>query len=124
MGCSTCKGTQRTILSDVKIPDNGRKTLIFNILEYLNRIIIFLFISIIIVPFIIPIFLYVLFKSIVLSKQINMMPLLLYVGRQLLKVDEDFDEEDEYDDEYDDEMDFEEYVNLNKDDITVINNVK
>ena len=110
MVCSTCKQSNPTFVatSDEKVSN------LKNIKYYFIKFLVFLVVSIILVPFIIPILLFVLFKTIVLSEGVNIMPLLLHVGKKI------FPEEKEEEDE-DEEINEDEYELENVHDVVVLN---
>ena len=60
----------------------------------------FLILTLIIVPISIPAIIYMLFKSIVLEKSINIFPLMLYISKKIVtKYGEDDEDDEEIDDE-------------------------
>ena len=114
MSCTTCKKTRADIEHDVI-----NKTKTRNVKDYFLKSLLFLFLAIIITPFIIPIFIVVLFRMVILSKELNLLPVVLYLGRKIFKEEEDDDEED--DDEVYDNLSEEEYELLDKNEIIEFN---
>jgi hypothetical protein len=119
MGCKTCKGKTKPSFDETLDKNNKeKKSIIVKIIEYTSKTIVFLIIACILIPFIIPILIYVLFITIVLSKGVDIMPLLVHVGKKIFR--DDYDEDDEEEEEDDDEFDQEAYEELNKHDIVVL----
>jgi hypothetical protein len=122
MGCNTCKGKPKVSFDEtLKEHKEEKKSTGFKLVEYTSKIIIFLIISAILTPFIIPLLIIVLFKTIVLSQGVDITPLLLHVGKKIFKDDEDEYDEDEEEEDFE-EFDQDEYEELNKEDIIVLNN--
>lgn len=97
MACNTCKQSNPTfvVTSDEKVSN------LKNIKHYFFKFLVFLLVSAILIPFIIPILLYTLFITIVLSKGVDIMPLLLHLGKKIFPDEKEEDEEEEInDDEY------------------------
>lgn len=80
MSCNTCKSKKEKNL-------NPETETVGN--NYLGKVIVFLLSGVILTPFIIPIFLVVLFKVIVLGHGVDITPLLKYLGRKIFKKDEE-----------------------------------
>ena len=103
MGCSTCKKKKININTPKTVIGSDNTTL-KNIKDYIIKSLIFLFMLIILTPFIIPIFIIVLFQVVILSKGVNLLPLVFYIGNRIFKgkdyTDEDDDEDDDEDEEY------------------------
>jgi hypothetical protein len=122
MACKSCKKTQEEIASEVvsstyKI--EGKK-----IKDYVLNFFLFLVLATLLVPFIIPITLVVMFRIIVLDKSINLLPVVKYLGQKIFSDKED-NEEDEFED--DEALDIEEdddYEPLNSHEIIDFNDVK
>lgn len=125
MGCKTCKGKPKNTFGDTVNEYNEKeKSTGVKIVEYTSKFIVFLLVTTILVPFIIPVLIIVLFKTLVLSHNLDIMPLLIHVGKKIFKDDNDDDDdydEDEEDEDFD-EFDQDEYEELNKEDIVVLNN--
>jgi hypothetical protein len=129
MACTSCKKTNSEKYNDILkkcIGENCEKPnkISKRILHYVARSLIFLFLVVLIVPIIIPITIYVLFVTTILSDSINLVPMLVYIGKKLFntnKGDEDEDEDSEYEDdkEFDEFLD-EDYEPINHHDITII----
>lgn len=106
MSCNTCKSKSKES-NKIPISDTtGRK-------NYFVKFIIFLLASAILIPFIIPILIVVLFRVIVLSHGVDITPLLKHIGKKIFTNKEDPDDDDE-------ELDEEEYELENPDDVIVI----
>jgi hypothetical protein len=122
MGCNTCKGKVKpTFEETLKEYKEEKKSSGFKVIEYTSKFIVFLFVSTILTPIIIPVLIIVLFKTLVLSHNVDIMPLLLHIGKKIFKEKDDgYDEDDEEEDV--DEFDQDEYEELNKNDIVVLNN--
>lgn len=93
MACKTCK-------KEKKIVNKKDKTLVKNNLftkfrDYTIKTFVFLFLSAIFVPLIIPITLYVLFITVFTEKGLNIVPLMLFIGKKLFKKDEEDDDDDD-----------------------------
>jgi hypothetical protein len=129
MACTSCKKNKdgekvfNNIKNNVNKPNRpiGKKILDFSV-----RILLFLTFLIFITPLFIIGYLIALFKLTILSKELNLVPVLYYIGTKFLKLDKDEDDDDDEDDF--DEEDFNEdeyeYVLENPDDIIEINKNK
>ena len=122
MGCNTCKGKSKPTFEETlkEYKAEEKKSLGGKIIEYTSKFIVFLIVSAILIPFIIPILIFVLFKTIVLSHSVDIMPLLIHVGKRIFKEEDEYDEDEEEEDL--EEFDQDEYEELNKNDIVVLNN--
>lgn len=105
MACQTCKSK-----SDVNKTQNIPVSTSNN---YILKFLVFLIASVILIPFIIPILLVVLFRVIVLAKNVDISPLLMHMGRKIFPKDQD--EAEEYD-----ELDQDEYELEDPNDIIII----
>jgi len=131
MACTSCKKrkdgekTFNNIKNNVNEPNRpiGKKILDFSV-----RILLFLTFLIFITPLFIIGYLIALFKLTILSKELNLVPVLYYIGTKLLKLDKDEDDDDDDDEDDIDEDDFNEdeyeYELENPDDIIEINKNK
>jgi positive regulator of sigma E activity len=129
MACTSCKKNKdgkkifNNIKNNVNEPNRpiGKKILDFSV-----RILLFITFLVFITPLFIIGYLVALFKLTILSKELNLVPVLYYIGTKILKLDKD--EDDDEDDEEDDEEDFNEdeyeYELENPDDIIEINQNK
>ena len=123
MACKSCKEKSGVSIDDILINiSKDKKTTLKLIKEYTIKTIVFLLLFVLIAPFIIPIFAIALFNVTVLSKNVDIMPLLMYVGKKIFKNDEedDEDEENEEDDEEWDEDEEEVYELENPHEIIVL----
>ena len=124
MACKSCKKTNEEIVDDVVIAATT-KTHNKIIRNYIYNFLIFLILATLITPFIIPIVLIVMFRIIVLSKSINLLPVVKYIGQKIFKDTDEDEEDNEFENDEDlDEEDDEEYEPINSDEIIVVNNVK
>jgi hypothetical protein len=127
MACTSCKKNKdgekvfNNIKNNVNEPNRpiGKKILDFSV-----RILLFLTFLIFITPLFIIGYLIALFKLTILSKELNLVPVLYYIGTKLLKLDKDEDDDDDDIDEDDFNEDEYEYVLENADDIIEINKNK
>ena len=130
MACTSCKKNKdgKKVFNDIKNNVNepnrpiGKKILDFSV-----RILLFLTFLIFITPLFIIGYLIALFKLTILSKELNLVPVLYYIGTKLLKLDKDEDNDDDNDDEediYEEDFNEDEYELENPDDIIEINKNK
>lgn len=122
MACKSCKKTKEEIASEVvsaTYKPEGKK-----ISQYIANFFLFLVLAVLLTPFIIPITLVVMFKIVVLDKNINLLPVVKYLGEKIFKEKDEEDDEDEFeDDEALDEEYNEEYEPINPHEIIDIKNV-
>ena len=89
MACKSCKEKRGVSIDDILInTNNEKKSLLKTIKEYTIKTIVFLLLFVLISPFIIPIFAVALFNTTILSKNVDIMPLLTYIGKKIFKNDE------------------------------------
>lgn len=123
MACNTCKKT-RTNEKTVKLKNTKSQiNILVKIRDYTIKIFVFLFLSAIFIPLVIPATFYALFVTIFMEKGINIVPLGLYIGKKLFKKDNDEDDEDNddlEDSDYDELLTEDEYEPEDSDDITII----
>jgi hypothetical protein len=110
MGCKSCKKRDEIIFNENNIKKSN------NIKDYILKFLLFLIFAILITPFIIPIVLVVLFRIVVLSKTINLLPVVKAIGEKIFKEKEDEEDEFETDEDYDNESD-DDYEPINKHEI-------
>ena len=123
MACNSCKKRKdgekvfNNIKNNVNEPNRpiGKKILDFSV-----RILLFITFLVFITPLFIIGYLVALFKLTILSKELNLVPVLYYISTKILKLDKDEDDDDEDDDEEDFNEDEYEYVLENLDDIIEI----
>ncbi len=100
MACTSCKKSKRviaeTLIDKTKDTNNG------NFKDYIKKTLLFLVLSILLTPVILVIFIFMLFKIVVLSKEINLLPLVYHIAKRIFKDEED---EDEDDDDFDGPLD-------------------
>jgi len=122
MACKSCKKTKEEIASEVVSATLKLENK--NIIRYIGNFFIFLVLAVLLTPFIIPITLFMMFKIIVLDKNINLLPVVKYLGEKIFK-EKDEEEEDEFEDDedLDEELD-EEYEPINEHEIIDISNVQ
>ena len=107
MACTSCKEKRGVSIDDILInTSKDKKSVLKSIKEYTIKTIVFLLLFVLIAPFIIPIFAVALFNTTILSKKVDIMPLLIYVGKKIFKKDNQ--DEDDDDDEEDDEEEWDE----------------
>lgn len=88
MACNSCKKNTEDTIQKVSIPKN-----------ILVRVFIFLLTSVILVPLIIPILLITLFRVIILSKNVDVLPLAYFLGKKIFPDEEEEEDDEEEDDE-------------------------
>ena len=121
MGCN-CK-TKKSVDSSSNDENKPKLNIISNVIHYSIKLIGFA-IALALLPIIILIIVYYMFKLIVLTKDIDIKPLFVSVSKFIKKVAQDnADEEDDDDDDDDDEAEWEEansdeFVLVGVDDIT------
>jgi len=120
MACGACKNKKELTIEDITTPDNSGKKITFKkTLNLFLKLINFSILLVLLTPFILIMFVVLLFKYTVINKDLNIVPILIYIGKKFTKDD---DEDDEDDDEEDDEEDNEELYELeNPYDIIVLN---
>ena len=108
MSCNSCKKKQTPItnLSEKNTP-NSRLSIFFG---YVLKVFSFLIVFSLTIPIIIPLLGFVLFKTIVLNKSLDIYPMILYIGKKIFS--------DKKEDEEEEEVDLSE---LNDDDYELIN---
>ncbi len=94
MACSSCKN-KTSQYEDLKLKPEEESKPINNFKYYFAKIIIFLFMCVVLIPFIIPILVIVLFKVVVLSKGVDISPLLKYIGGKIFKKNDEIEVEEE-----------------------------
>jgi len=112
MACTTCKKTKADIAEDILIKEFKDKKGPKKIRDYFFKTILFLILAIIMTPILIPIFIIVLFKMVVLSKELNLLPIVSYIGRKIFR--------SESDEDWGDDEDSEEYDNLDENDYELL----
>jgi hypothetical protein len=99
MACTSCKKSKQEIvnavINETKVKQNH------TIKNYIINLFLFLFFLVILTPVIFVIFVVALFKVVVLSKEINLLPLVYHIGKTIFKEKEEDDDEDDIDDEFD-----------------------
>ena len=93
MGCG-CKSGSGVGLNDVSSETQEEISKLSLIKRYSFRILTFLF-AIALVPLLLPLVIWVLFKSIVLTENINLFPLFLAIGKKLKKMGDPKEDEEE-----------------------------
>lgn len=95
MSCG-CKNGSKSGIDENQITDETKNEIsnLSLIRRYTFRSITFLF-ALALLPVLLPIIIWMLFKTIVLTEQINMLPLLLHVGKKLKKIGEAKEEDEE-----------------------------
>jgi TM2 domain-containing membrane protein YozV len=128
MACTSCKKTNEELYEESVNNHSETKKTHKKILNYILKFGIFLLLSMIIVPIIIPVTIYVLYITIVSKESINLIPLLVYLGNKLYGTedkepededDDDNEEEFENDEDYD-KLSESEYELISPNDITII----
>jgi hypothetical protein len=125
MGCKSCKEKNNGLTAKDLLPDTSddKKTILTRITEYSVKFILFLILFTLLAPFIIPILAVALYYTVVMSKAVDIMPLLKFLTKKMFKkaFDNQKEEEEEDDeDEYDDDLTPYEYELENPHDIVEI----
>lgn len=87
MSCNTCKSKSKDP-KQLELKPTGSK-------NYIVKFIVFVIAAAILTPFIIPIFLVVLFKVLVLGHGVDITPLLRYLGKKIFHEEEEPEDDDE-----------------------------
>ncbi len=95
MSCG-CKGDSKVSINTVPDETKIEISKLSIVKRYTFRLITFAF-ALVLLPLLLPVVLWMLFKTIVLTEQINMLPLLLHVGKKIKKIGEPKDEEEDDD---------------------------
>lgn len=119
MACGTCKNKKGTIVEELTVPDNSSKKIsLKKIINTLLKVLYFLILLVVLTPIVLIAFFVVLFRYTVINKDLNIVPILKYIGEKLMK---DEDDEDDNDEEYDENNPDEELYELeNPNDIIVL----
>ena len=122
MACGTCKDKKGTIVEELTIPDNsGKKISLKKIINTLLKVLYFLILLVVLTPIVLIAFFVVLFRYTVINKDLNIVPLLKYIGQKLMKNEDDEDEDEEEDEEHNENNSNEELYELeNPNDIIVL----
>lgn len=100
MGCISCKkkkeGITEKIVKDIGIQPN---TKLKKIKDHIIKFLVFLLLVIVLTPLIIPILIFVLFRMVVLSKDLNVLPLVYYLAKKIFKENDEEEDEEDYDDD-------------------------
>lgn len=125
MACKSCKKTKEEIASEV-VNAKPASTTFKKIRDYFYKFLIFLLLAAILTPFIIPIVLVMMFRVTVLSKTINLLPVVKHIGERIFKEKDDEEEDEDLleDDEAYDEENADDYEPINPHEIIIINNAK
>jgi len=111
MSCG-CKGGSSAGINQVPDETQIEISKLTIIKRYTYRVITFLF-ALLLLPILLPVVVWMLFKTIVLTEQINMLPLLLHVGKKI----KNFSERGQDDEDIEDDNNLEE---LNPDDYELV----
>lgn len=113
MSCKTCKKSSTELYQETidKTLNKVSKTknIAQNIGQFFLKTLVFIFLCVVILPICIPVTLYMLFATAYLDKGVNLVPVLVYLGKKLLKDKEEDDDEDE-EDEFENEEDYDNVV--------------
>lgn len=120
MSCTTCKKTNREKINDALETKKINPSIWQKIKQYSIRILVFLFLCVIAVPLVIPATIWALWVSTVSNKGINVVPILVALGKRIFKDEDDEDEDDEDEDKEQFESD-EDYDNLMDGDYELVN---
>lgn len=112
MGCNTCKKSKTTDKSKIINNATLNNNLLIKIRDNIIKLFVFIFLSVIFIPLVIPATFYTLFITIFTNKGINIVPLALYIGKKIFNDNDD-------DDDDDDALDWDEYE-LDSNEITII----
>lgn len=120
MACGTCKDKRGTIVEELTIPDKSNKKITLKkSFNFLFKTIYFLILVVLLTPIVLIAFFIVLFRYTVMNKDLNIVPILRYIGQKIIKNDDE-DDDDEYE-EYDENNPDEELYELeNPNDIIVL----
>jgi len=121
MACKSCKQKDELIQEKQSEINPAVK----KVRDYILKFLLFCLMAPLLTIIIIPISLVVLFRVTVLSKSINLLPVVKALGERIFKEKEDEEEDDgfENDEDYDNES-AEDYEPINEHEIIVVNNVK
>lgn len=103
MSCKSCKKPSE--FKPRKNVLNEKQTTGVKIRNYFFNTLLFLILTLIIVPIAVPAIIYILFKSIVLEQSINIFPFLVYISKKIATKygEEDDEEENEEGEDFDEE---------------------
>jgi hypothetical protein len=124
MGCKSCKEKNNGVTAKDLLPEtsNDKKTILTRVTEYTLKFVLFLISFTLLAPFIIPILAVALYYTIVMSKAVDIMPLLKFLTKKMFKrvFDNEKEEDDEDEDEDDEDLTPYEYELENPHDIVEI----
>ncbi len=118
MSCTTCK--KKNVDIDKIINSGGQKKTSKSIKDYTLKFLLFLVLMIVVTPLMIPIFIVVLFRMVVLSKELNLLPIVLYLGKKIFKDEDDDDDDDDEDEEVEDGLNEDDYELVDENEIIVL----
>lgn len=121
MACNTCKKSKATDKIGKQKVENKQtpNNIWLKIRDNTIKFFVFIFLSAIFIPLVIPATLYTLFVTVFTNKGINIVPLGLYIGKRLFREEEDEDDDELDDEDYDELLDEDEFE-LDENEITVI----
>ena len=97
MGCNTCKGkiASKAELTNNSIENIQETKFLSKLLGYILRFFLFLIFLTALVPFILPLIIWMLFSTLVLNKKLDVFQIVYAIGKRLYKKEEDEIEDDE-----------------------------
>jgi hypothetical protein len=122
MACNSCKKRKKENIEDLLVEEK-KDSKFTKIKKYTLKSVLFFILLVAIAPLVIVGYVIAMFNIIVLSKGINIYPLLNFIGKKIFKNDDDDDDEDDDDEEEEDDdedWDEEEYELENPNDIIVL----
>jgi hypothetical protein len=113
MSCNTCKQRKKEKQLKEFIPEikseQPKTPFLKKVKDFTVKIIIFSLLCVFLTPIVIIAYFITLFNIVILSKNINILPLVYYIGNKIFKNKNDEDEDEDDDDDDDDDEDDEEY---------------
>lgn len=100
MACTNCKKSKQEVVEEVL--ETAKTKSETPITDYILKVLLFLVLLLVLTPVIIVVFIIVLFGIVVLSKDINLLPLVYHIGKKIFKEEEDEEEDEDDDMTYDD----------------------
>ena len=100
MSCYTCKKQKNSFTEETNKVENEKLSILQRIKKLILNIIVFILVLIFITPVVLVAYFIAMYKVIFLSKSLNFVPILVLIGKKLMKLDKvDVDDDDEYNEE-------------------------